>query len=116
LQNIKDFKDGKITQGQAIANILAWDEANGQGKANQLKRTNPALASQIMTQAGQINNKFFPDSDDIKLAKAIDDKTPLTNKEILSLGMGPLNPKNLERQRCSHDSCKIWSNRHDLGL
>jgi hypothetical protein len=96
IANIKDFKDGKITQGQAIANILAWDEANGQGKANQLKRTNPALASQIMTQAGQINNKFFPDSEDIKFAKAIDDKTPLTNKEILSLGMGPLNPKNLD--------------------
>ncbi len=96
IANIKDFKDGKITQGQAIANILAWDEANGQGKANQLKRTNPALASQIKTQAGQINNKFFPDSDDIKLAKAIDDKTPLTNKEILSLGMGPFNPKNLD--------------------
>lgn len=93
--NWKDFMDGKITQGQAIVNILAWDEANGQGKANQLKRTNPELASQIKLQASQINNKFFPDSEDIKFAKAIDDKTPLTNKEILSLGMGPLNPKNL---------------------
>lgn len=106
--NIKDFQDGKITQGQAIANILAWDEANGQGKANQLKRTNPALASQIKTQAGQINNKFFPDSEDVSLAK-LADQNPVKiafsvfgdkikkGIEAVSKGVSFINQKNIEK-------------------
>lgn len=74
--NIKDWKDGKISQEQAITNILAWDEAQKNkgitGVMNNLKKAAPLAWQQIKDQAKDIKNRFTPTDEVYKMAEALD--------------------------------------------